>query len=86
MIRHEKGSAQLGAASSLLDECSTPAERIHHKDPNDRSASRTARAMIHALVSGSLFRDPEQRQSKAGKPFTCGTIKRRIPICQVRLL
>jgi single-stranded DNA-binding protein len=31
--------------------------------------------MISALVSGSLFRDPEQRQSKAGRPFTAGTIK-----------
>jgi hypothetical protein len=32
---------------------------------------------IHALVSGSLFRSPEQRTSKTGKPFVTAAIKIR---------
>jgi single-stranded DNA-binding protein len=31
--------------------------------------------MIAALVTGSLFRAPEQRQSKAGRPFVTATIR-----------
>jgi len=31
--------------------------------------------MTFALVSGSLFRAPEQRTSKAGKPFVTATIR-----------
>jgi hypothetical protein len=31
--------------------------------------------MIAALVTGSLFRAPEQRTSKAGRPFVTATIK-----------
>ena len=31
----------------------------------------------HALVTGTLFRAPEQRLSKAGKPYTTATIKVR---------
>jgi single-stranded DNA-binding protein len=31
--------------------------------------------MIHALVSGSLFRAPEQRISKSGKPYIVTTVK-----------
>jgi single-stranded DNA-binding protein len=31
--------------------------------------------MIAALVTGSLFRAPEQRQSKSGKPFVTATLK-----------
>jgi single-stranded DNA-binding protein len=31
--------------------------------------------MTHALVTGSLFRAPEQRTSKAGKPYVTATIK-----------
>jgi single-stranded DNA-binding protein len=31
----------------------------------------------HALVSGVLYRSPEQRTSKAGKPYTTATIKVR---------
>jgi single-stranded DNA-binding protein len=30
---------------------------------------------VYALVSGSLFRAPEQRTSKAGKPFVTATLK-----------
>jgi single-stranded DNA-binding protein len=29
----------------------------------------------HVLITGSLFRDPEQRMSKAGKPFVSATMK-----------
>jgi single-stranded DNA-binding protein len=29
----------------------------------------------HVLISGTLFREPEQRTSKAGKPFTTATLK-----------
>ncbi len=29
----------------------------------------------HALVSGTLFRTPEQRKSKAGKPYVTATLK-----------
>jgi single-stranded DNA-binding protein len=29
----------------------------------------------HVLISGTLFRDPEQRTSKAGKPFVTATMK-----------
>lgn len=29
----------------------------------------------HVLVSGTLFREPEQRISKAGKPFVTATIR-----------
>ena len=29
----------------------------------------------HVLVSGMLFREPEQRTSKAGKPFVTATLK-----------
>jgi hypothetical protein len=28
----------------------------------------------HVLVAGTLFREPEQRPSKAGKPFVTATI------------
>jgi single-stranded DNA-binding protein len=31
--------------------------------------------MIHALVSGTLFRAPEQRTSKVGKPYVSTTLK-----------
>jgi single-stranded DNA-binding protein len=31
--------------------------------------------MTYALVSGQLFRAPEQRTSKAGKPFVTATIR-----------
>ena len=31
--------------------------------------------MIFALVTGVLFRAPEQRTSKAGKPFVTATIR-----------
>ena len=30
---------------------------------------------IHALVAGALFKLPEQRLSKTGKPFVTGTIR-----------
>ena len=29
----------------------------------------------HVLISGTLFREPEQRTSKAGKPFVTATIR-----------
>jgi single-stranded DNA-binding protein len=29
----------------------------------------------HVLISGTLFREPEQRTSKAGKPFVMATIR-----------
>jgi hypothetical protein len=29
----------------------------------------------HVLVSGTLFREPKQRTSKAGKPFVTATLK-----------
>jgi hypothetical protein len=29
----------------------------------------------HVLISGTLFRKPEQRTSKAGKPFVTATIR-----------
>jgi hypothetical protein len=29
----------------------------------------------YALVTGALFREPERRMSKAGKPFVTATIK-----------
>jgi hypothetical protein len=29
----------------------------------------------HVLVAGTLFREPEQRTSKAGKPFVAATIR-----------
>ena len=31
--------------------------------------------MIFALISGTLFRNPEQRVSKSGKPFTTATMR-----------
>jgi single-stranded DNA-binding protein len=31
--------------------------------------------MTHVLITGTLFRAPEQRQSKAGKPFVSATIR-----------
>jgi single-stranded DNA-binding protein len=31
--------------------------------------------MIHALISGALFRSPEQRTAKTGKPFVTATVK-----------
>jgi single-stranded DNA-binding protein len=31
--------------------------------------------MTYALVSGSLFRAPEQKTSKAGKPYVAATIR-----------
>jgi single-stranded DNA-binding protein len=33
--------------------------------------------MIAALIAGTLFRAPEQRTSKTGKPFTTATVKIR---------
>ena len=32
----------------------------------------------HVLITGALFRAPEQRTSKAGKPFWTATIKARM--------
>jgi hypothetical protein len=29
----------------------------------------------YALIAGSLFREPERRTSKAGKPFVTATIR-----------
>lgn len=31
--------------------------------------------MIHALISGSLYGDPQQRTGKSGKPFTTAKLK-----------
>jgi hypothetical protein len=31
--------------------------------------------MAQVLISGTLFREPEQRASKAGKPFVTATLK-----------
>jgi single-stranded DNA-binding protein len=31
--------------------------------------------MAHVLISGTLFREAEQRTSKAGKPFATATVK-----------
>jgi hypothetical protein len=44
--------------------------------PGGRETSRQSTSVTaHILISGTLYRAPEQRTSKSGKPFVTGTLR-----------